>query len=83
MSDDQITLVEAILLVLFGSGENFKKMTSKEIYEKLSTVKWITDLKEANVEDILKNNEKLFKIDGETYEIGDHGISIVYKINFY
>lgn len=83
MSDDQITLPESILLVLFGTGENFKKMTSKEIYEKLNGFKWITNLKETNVEDCLKNNEKMFKIEGDTYALSDHGISLAYNVNFY
>ncbi len=83
MSTDQITLIEAILLVLFGTGENFKKMTSKEIYERLSELKWISNLKETDVEDSLKNNEKMFKIEGDTYTLSDRGISLVYNINFY
>jgi hypothetical protein len=83
MSDDNITLLEAILLILFGSGENFKKMTSREIYEKLSELKWILNLKELDVEDHLKNNQKMFKNEGDTYIISEYGISITYNINFY
>ncbi len=83
MFDDQIALIEAILFYLFLSGEKSKKPTSKEIYERLSELKWISDLKETNVEDSLKNNEKMFKIEGDTYTLSDYGISIVYNVNFY
>ncbi len=83
MSTDKITLIESILFLLFLSYEKSKKMTSKEIYEKLSELKWIPNLKETDVEDHLKNNEKMFKIEGDTYAISDYGISLAHNINFY
>ncbi len=82
-SGDQITLIEAIVTILFGSGEDFKKMTSNEIYEKLYVHKWISNLKESDVEDQLKINEKMFEVDGETYKLGDQGVAFAYKIDFY
>jgi hypothetical protein len=83
MSDDQITLIEAILFLLFLSSEKKEKMTSKEIYERLSELKWVANLKETDVENQLKNNEKMFKIEGDTYDLSDHGISLAYNVNFY
>ena len=83
MSDDQMTLIEAILFLLFISSEKKENLTSKEIYERLNELKWIANLKETDVENQLKNNEKMFKIEGDNYALSDHGISLAYNVNFY